>query len=57
MMTLQGCFGHFVRLTDEWLAHILSHPEMKDMVAEVERVLRVPQLVRRSRTDPAVQLF
>ena len=31
MKTLQDCFGHQVRLTDERLAHILEHPEMKDM--------------------------
>jgi hypothetical protein len=39
------------------LAHILEHPEMKDMGAEIERVLRQPQLVRRSRSDDAVRLF
>ena len=30
---------------------------MKGMAAEVERVLREPQLVRRSRSDPAARLF
>jgi len=30
---------------------------MKDMGAEIGRVLRQPQLVRRSRSDPAVRLF
>ena len=39
------------------LAHILEHPEMKAMGAEIERVLRQPQLVRRSRSDDAVRLF
>jgi hypothetical protein len=57
MKTLQDCFGHQVRLTDERLAHILEHPEMKDIGAEIERVLRQPQLVRRSRSDAAVRLF
>ena len=57
MKTLQDCFGHNVRLTDERLAHILEHPEMKAMGAEIERVLRQPQLVRCSRSDPAVRLF
>ena len=46
-----------MRLTDERLAHILEHIEMKGMAAEIERVLREPQLVRRSRTDEAVRLF
>lgn len=30
---------------------------MKAMGQEVERVLREPQLVRRSRSDPAARLF
>ena len=57
MKTLSDCFGHSVRLTDERLKHILEHAEMKDMAAEIERVLREPQLVRRSRSDAAVRLF
>jgi hypothetical protein len=57
MKTLQDCFGRQVRLTDERLAHILEHPEMEGMAAEIERVLRQPQLVRRSRSDVAVRLF
>jgi hypothetical protein len=57
MKTLQDCFGQKVRLTDERLAHILEHAEMKGLGAEIERVLRQPQFVRRSRTDEAVRLF
>lgn len=57
MKVLDDCFGRTVRLTDERLAHILEHPEMKGMEVEIERVLRQPQLVRRSRTDAAVRLF
>ncbi len=57
MKMLTDCFGHPVRLTDERLSHILEHAEMKDMAAEVERVLLQPQLVRRSRSDEAVRLF
>jgi len=55
--TLQDCFGSSVRLTDERLAHIQEHPEMKDMAAEIERVLLNPELVRQSRSDDAVRLF
>ena len=44
-------------MTDERLAHILEHPEMRDMEAEIARVLRVPQIVRRSRSDDAVRLY
>jgi uncharacterized protein YuzE len=48
MKTIQDCFGHAVRLTDERMAHILEHPEMSGMGAEIERVLTEPQTVRRS---------
>jgi hypothetical protein len=57
MKTIQDCFGHAVRLTDERMAHILGHPEMKEMGAEIVRVLTAPQTVRRSRSDDAVRLF
>jgi hypothetical protein len=57
MKLLDDCFGRKVRLTDERLAHILGHAEMAGMEAEVERVLREPQLVRCSRSDTAVRLF
>jgi len=57
MKILEDCFGHKVRLTDERLAHILEHPEMAGMAAEIERVLRAPQLVRRSCSDDAVRLY
>lgn len=51
MRVLDDCFGRAVRLTDERLAHILEHLEM-----QIERVLRRPQLVRRS-LDATVRLF
>lgn len=57
MKTFQDCFGKIVRLTDERLAHILEHTEMKGLDAEIEKVLRQPQLVRRSRTDESVRLY
>ena len=57
MKTLTDCFSHSVRLTDERLAHILEHTEMADMAAEIERALRQPQFVRRSRSDTTVRLF
>ena len=57
MKTLTDCFGRKVRLTDERLAHILEHPEMKAMGARVKSVLREPEMVRRSRSDEAVRLF
>jgi len=57
MKLLEDCFGRRVRLTDERLAHILEHPEMVAMEREIDRALRFPTLVRRSRTDNAVRLF
>ena len=57
MKTIQDCFGHQVRLTDERLAHILEHPEMKALGAEIERVLPAPRWVRRSRADVSARLF
>ena len=36
MRTIQDCFGHAVRLTEERMAHILEHPEMKELGAEIE---------------------
>ena len=57
MKTFADCFGKTVRLTDERLAHILEHAEMKGLAAEIERTLRQPQLVRCSRSDAAVKLF
>ena len=57
MKVVADCFGNQVRLTDERLAHILEHPEMAGLEAEIIRVLRHPQLVRRSRSDAAARLF
>jgi len=57
MKLYRDCFGNTVRLTEERLAHILDHPEMQKMAGEIERILRQPQLVRRSRSDEVVRLF
>lgn len=57
MRILEDCFGRQVRLTEERISHILEHPEMLGLSAELEHVLRQPLLVRCSRTDDAVQLF
>ncbi|HPD17885.1 MAG TPA: DUF4258 domain-containing protein [Planctomycetota bacterium] len=57
MKSIRDCFGNDVRLTNERMAHILEHPEMVGLEAEVERVLRAPAEVRLSRSDDAVRLF
>jgi hypothetical protein len=51
MKKLKDCFGYSVRVTDERLAHILDHPEMKEMEVEIAKVVQQPQIVRRSRSD------
>jgi hypothetical protein len=43
---ITDCLGRVVRLTEERVAHILDHPEMSGMEAEIERVLRQPKWVR-----------
>jgi hypothetical protein len=55
--TITDCFGFAVRLTAERIAHILEHPEMKEMRAEIEQVLAATQIVQRSRSDEHVRLF
>ena len=55
--TINDCFGFAVRLTLERMAHILEHPEMKEMRAEIEQVLAAPQFVHRYRSDEHVRLF
>lgn len=57
MKVIRDCFGRSVRLTDERIAHILQHPEMVGMEAEIDRVLQAPSEVRISRSDETVQLF
>jgi hypothetical protein len=57
MKVLDDCFGRKVRFTDERLAHVLDHAEMRDMAIEVDSVLRHPRIVRGSRSDPTVRLF
>lgn len=57
MRIIRDCFERSVRLTEERLAHILEHPEMRALGDELERTLHKPQVVRRSRSDFAVRLF
>jgi hypothetical protein len=57
MKKLKDCFGYSVRVTDERLAHILDHPEMKEMEVEIAKVAQQPQIVRRSRSDATVRRF
>jgi hypothetical protein len=57
MKTIRDAFGRDVRLTDERLSHILDHPEMAGMEADIVRTLQSPAEVRASRSDESVRLF
>ncbi|MDI3462087.1 MAG: hypothetical protein OJF50_000908 [Nitrospira sp.] len=57
MKSIRDCFGRLIRLTDERMVHILQHPEMIGMEAEVAYVLQRPAEVRLSHSDRTVQLF
>lgn len=48
--------GRRVKLTSERERHILEHPEMTALLPEIERTLREPQIVRRSRSEAAAEL-
>lgn len=57
MLTLLDYQNREVRLTKERLAHILAHPEMVGMEAQITETLKRPKLVRKSRSDESVALF
>jgi hypothetical protein len=57
MKTLSDYAGREVRLTDERLRHILEHPEMIDLEAQLEETIAQPQSVIQSSSDTTVSLF
>jgi len=57
MRRMIDCFGRSIRLTHERLAHIMEHPEMRGMEAQIERTLLQPTWVRRSKVDADIRLF
>lgn len=56
MKALTDYLGRSVRVTDERLRHIMSHPEMADLEPFIAIALREPDVVVQSRTDGTVQL-
>ncbi|MBE9064690.1 hypothetical protein [cf. Phormidesmis sp. LEGE 11477] len=46
-----------IRLTDERLAHILLHPEMVGMEPAIIETIKHPNLVRKSKSDDAINLL
>jgi len=49
--------GRAIRLTDERLAHILEHPEMRGMEGRIEETVRRPEKVLESLSDPQARLY
>lgn len=49
--------GRRIRLTDERLAHILQHPEMKDAEPRIGQTLAKPECVMESLSDPRARLY
>ncbi len=56
MKTLTDYHGRVVRLTDERVAHIFDHPEMRNTQTALEETLQHPMLVFESEVDSAVRL-
>lgn len=57
MPTFEDYRGRAVRLTEERLAHILEHPEMKGVEAVIVDTLASPLQVLRSLGDPDAHLY
>ncbi len=49
--------GRAIRLTEERLAHILSHPEMAGTEARIAETLARPEQVVESLSDPEARLY
>ena len=58
MQILRDAVNRSVRFSDERQLHIeTDHPEMAGQMDRVADTLTRPDLISRSRTDPAVELF
>lgn len=49
--------GKGIRLTEERLAHILEHPEMRGMESQIPETLLRPERVLESLSDPGARLY
>ncbi len=49
--------GQEIRLTEERLAHILEHPEMRGLDLLIADTLKSPEVVVKSRSDESVRLY
>ncbi len=57
MRTFRDYEGRAIRLTDERLAHILEHPEMRGMEDRIAETLLRPERVMESLSDPEARLY
>ena len=57
MQEFRDYSGQVIRLTDERLEHIHTHPRMASFLAEIPGTLADPERVVRSRSDPDVRLY
>lgn len=57
MRTLTDYEGRAIRLTDERLAHILEHPEMRGLEHGIVETLLRPERVLESLSDPQARLY
>ena len=57
MQVLTDYEGRKIRLTEERLAHILEHPEMRGMEHRIAETLRHPERVLESLSDPRARLY
>ncbi len=57
MPSWTDCWGVAVRVTDDRLAHVLEHPEMRGEQERMMETLAAPDLVVRSRSDSDVRLY
>ena len=51
------CWGRAIRITDERLAHVLTHPEMAREEVRIAETLARPDVVVQSGSDPEVRLY
>ena len=57
MQEFRNYLGQSIRLTDERVEHIHTHPRMTSLLPEIPGTLVDPEQVIRSRSDPDVHLY
>ena len=57
MKILRDYAGTKIRLTDERMVHVLSHPEMLGLEKRIAETLSKPELVVQSQSDQSARLY